>query len=629
MQQQNTNPEASAGVPAAIHVEQLTLGPKITGIGGIVNGPPFHSPPLQGPFPFTIKPTQLLVLAPNAFMSAVAPLVTHKNATGITAAAVSIEAIAAYYQGGDEPEKIKQGIRFAKESMGTIYVLLVGDAANFPVRFWFCRGPQLWYPAPNDAVPIPCDPLGAFIQSDLYYASLYHHSGTYPHLVNGAFDTWDANGNGLYNEAWLGNNIADPANTTGGLNTACNPDNVDGYPDIAVGRIPAANASDVAKYVAKVIAYETRGTPPALSCTFVADQAYGDYGATTSMAAILSEKEATVDLVMIENDGNAPVAPFANIDVNSLGTKAGNSFWLSYLGHGAPTAWGSGLQFSNNQVALTENGKGLPIVFAAGCGTALFMPNVPWSGFSGNVTSTDIDGVTRGPFGVSPDAQPHPSSKCLVVEDSATLKTWGINYPDAAPLPVTTPLPAPINISIPCCANQWLFDAAPGGSIVYIGDHCVSNDSYPSEIQTNLLNAYVGAGQPILGSLYLTALQEYWAGPHSKDATTPGLLDYHGIPRLYLGWMVYFGDPSLRLAPVSTLAAPGLCNQTVTGLRQMIGSGINGPMFTVAAWQREEAQLRQCVAEGYLTEAESQELIQEYLAYVARKQSGTPPKPAP
>jgi hypothetical protein len=259
----------------------------------------------------------------------------------------------------------------------------------------------------------------------------------------------------------------------------------------------------------------------------------------------LNGRNVTIDYLLIENSGAAQ-APFSNATPQQVGTRAGASTWLSYLGHGGPTVWGYNSVFTADDVALTKEATGLPVVFAAGCGTALFMPNVPWDGFSGQVTTIDINGVTRGPFEVNASAT--PGSPGLVITDTATNEKWGLNTPSCNPLPVTTPKPAALNVSIACCAIPWLFDNCPGGAIVYIGDHCVSNDGFPAEIHANLLSAYVAAvGTAVLGDLYLTAQREYWAGPRSKDAATSSLPDYHGIPRLYLGWMVFFGDPSLRI----------------------------------------------------------------------------------
>jgi hypothetical protein len=505
----------------------------------------------------------------------------------MSAIAVSLESITSHFAGVDEPEKVKRAISYAHENLMTQYVMLVGDAANFPVRFWFLHGHYasdikdgITPKYPNGDV-IECHPMGSYIQSDLYYANLYHHAGDYPHLINGVFDTWDANGNGLYNEAWMDNELP-IANPTGGLDTDYNPDNVDGYPDVAVGRIPARNTSDVQKYVAKVIAYETRAAPRNPIFTFVADEPYGVLDTTVSLGAKLAGKMAQVSYLLMENDGAASPAPFSNASPQQIASSAGESAWLSYLGHGGPTVWGAGGVFTASDVAITEDTIGLPVVFAAGCQTTLFMTNTPW----GDETSIDVDGVTRGPFVV--DSSASPGSAGLVITDTATGQKWGNGTPGCNPLPVPTPAPAALNVPNSCCANPWLFDDAPGGGIAYIGDHCVAPDSYPAEIEGYLLDAYVGSTSvaPVLGDLFLSAQRQYWGGAASQIASTKGLGDYHGIPRLYLGWLLFFCDPSLRLPSIPT-ASPTV---SVQGLGQGVviqhpggsetigrGIGLGGP----------------------------------------------------
>ena len=76
--------------------------------------------------------------------------------------------------------------------------------------------------------------------TDHYYANLYWPGGPAAGLSD-----WDANNDGKYNEStWA----QSPATN--------NPDNVDGYPHVAVGRLPAHTAQDVANYVQKVVDYE-------------------------------------------------------------------------------------------------------------------------------------------------------------------------------------------------------------------------------------------------------------------------------------------------------------------------------------------------------------------------------------
>jgi hypothetical protein len=503
----------------------------------------------MNPFAGVTGQKAFLIVAPDQFMPAVQPLVAHKNLTGMPTIAVSISSITSYFQGVDDAEKIKRAIQYAHENLLTQFVMLVGDAANFPVRFWFLHDSGYVPVYPGTSQPISCQPSGMFIQSDLYYASLYHHTGT-PPTIPGAFDTWDANNNGLYNEAWMGNS---PPINPGGLNTASNPDNVDGYPDVAVGRVPARNISDITAYVQKIIAYESGDSQNATATfAFVHDQIYGSLNLTTGMvnSAGLPKSDAAVSFLLIDNGSNAAPPPFSNIASPQIANQAGVSTWLSYVGHGNAQVWGGNGSFQWSDVAPAKNLPALPVVFAAGCQTSLFMTNTPWSN-----KTIDANGVTRGPFIIEPTAKPNVPG--LVMTDQSTGKKWGLNTPGCDPLPVPTPRPNPIqknntdNCANPCWANPWLFDYAPGGAIAYFGDHCVAPDSYPVQIETNLLKAYVSSSNPVLGSLYLTAQQQYWAGPDSNDATNPNLGDYHGIPRLYLGWLVFFGDPSLRLPPLN------------------------------------------------------------------------------
>src|SRR3984885_4837696 len=141
--------------------------------------------PSRDPFLGISGPITLLVLAPENFMPALAPLVQHKIQTGMPALAVSVEDITSSFSGVDSPEQIKRAIQYAYEKLSTKYVMLVGDAQNFPVRYWFSQV-TIYYP--NTNVPIPCDAPGDFVQTDLYYASLYHHTGTYPNMAAGAFE---------------------------------------------------------------------------------------------------------------------------------------------------------------------------------------------------------------------------------------------------------------------------------------------------------------------------------------------------------------------------------------------------------------------------------------------------------
>jgi hypothetical protein len=177
---------------------------------------------------------ELLIIAPEAFIDELLPLLRFKEASGRPTVLVSLTQVYANPQcsGADEAEQVKRCIAFYQASLGIEHVLLVGDVDQFPVRYrwWGLPGQEGW------AV------------SDLYYADLYKHGTT-------TFDDWDANNNGLYSEI----EFTDPGNCAPNCRSI-NNDDIDFIPDVTVGRIPASTGAEVAAYVNKVIAYEMRTT---------------------------------------------------------------------------------------------------------------------------------------------------------------------------------------------------------------------------------------------------------------------------------------------------------------------------------------------------------------------------------
>ncbi len=127
---------------------------------------------------------------------------------------ITTDNIYATQPGRDQPEKIRNFIREAYLNWETSYVLLGGDADVVPVRMTFSgrtAGGQPEYDT------IPCD---------LYYSDLDR--------------TWDANGNNVFGEP---------------------DDSVDMGPEVYVGRAPVSEASEVAIFVDKTIAYAMSVSP--------------------------------------------------------------------------------------------------------------------------------------------------------------------------------------------------------------------------------------------------------------------------------------------------------------------------------------------------------------------------------
>jgi hypothetical protein len=524
------------------------------------------------PFLNVQPPQTLLIIAPDAFMQALQPLVAHKKATGMPAMTVSISSLTGFFPGVDDPEAIKSGIAYAHKNLATRYVMLVGDAHQFPVRFYFMHrltgesALSNWASTTNpDGPTVVVQPYGDWIPSDLYYANLYHHTGIYPTVVTGPFDNWDANGNGLYNEmTWIDNNNP-------------NPDNVDGYPDVTVGRIPAHSVADVTAFVNKVIAYESSTNRGPIPFTFVADEQYDPHNQgtkqqphyvgsdatdfTASVYANSALKRASPTFLLIENTGTGfgflpSDLPWKNASATDVANAANVSIWVSYIGHGGPypgtpasnASWGEWGTFGVNDVKGTASSKTLPVVFAAGCSTGRFVSDLPWNASymdtSGNPAAQQGN---HGPFQVLTTAKPGIDGPVIV--DTSTGKNWGVNCPPpgCSPLPAMLPYPNAYDFDEgdQGFAYPWLIANAPGGAIAYFGEVSVATDIMGAELETYFLTLYGNESSPILGDIYLRAQQQYWGAHQNDNGGQVG--DFHSISRCYLGWITFFGDPSLRL----------------------------------------------------------------------------------
>ncbi len=167
-----------------------------------------------------------LIITPSKFQDALLPLKKHKESTGLLTSIITLEKIYQEYSGRDEAEKVKRCIEEYHRQRFIHYAMLVGDFSTFPVR----------YTVTDRKSEAAMDT--AFYPTDLYYSALYKKDGS--------FDDWDGNRNGYYGELF------------GECHSgAINVDNVSLDPVVAVGRVPASTEEEVARYVDKVISYET------------------------------------------------------------------------------------------------------------------------------------------------------------------------------------------------------------------------------------------------------------------------------------------------------------------------------------------------------------------------------------
>jgi len=189
----------------------------------------------------------LVIISPLKFSTELQRLVNHKNTFGVKTVLKTTELIYQQYPGIDEPEQIKYFIKDALETWGVKYVMLVGGLkSNFYAKPKddINHGSAGWY-LPVRYSNFQWDGAASYnftsgepgYLCDLYYADIYNSTG--------AFDNWDSNGNGIFAE-WSGDLR----------------DELDLYPDVALGRLACRSNKEVKDVVNKIINYEKQPADP-------------------------------------------------------------------------------------------------------------------------------------------------------------------------------------------------------------------------------------------------------------------------------------------------------------------------------------------------------------------------------
>jgi Peptidase family C25 len=466
----------------------------------------------------------LLVVAPTSLTAAVQPLVAHRNATGTLTRMVSLADCLGHFGGSDDAARLRVAIVYASEYLETRYVLLVGDASMIPVRYRYIA----W----DDVPPGPYYRRGTYCPTDLYYANLYsahvfHPDGTVTH---GPWSSWDADGDARYDEQLSG----DPSLE--------NPDQVDGFVDLAVGRLPTSDPTEVSRYVAKLLAFE-RGSARDFDLTVgvIADALYGDtipdVARFSELADLLGPAWPAVEKVWFP--GPPPYVPTppgyrtAAPDETIAATVA-RSAWVAYLGHGGYSEWD--VAGSDRASVATQQATNVPVVVAMGCATgqlANFAPDGPGGyvdvsgvrhlyGFTDNTNTVFADWGDGDPLSDPP------------------VQTWVLAETGA--IDPATPSVYQPTLDRPTVAAQWLHAQESGGAVAYFGEQTVASDSPGAELIGRMMGAAIapgGQGQ-VLGDLWIVACKEYWVAFH---ASPDGIAN----ARIYLSYMTLYGDPCLRL----------------------------------------------------------------------------------
>jgi Peptidase family C25/Kelch motif len=422
------------------------------------------------------RPTVLLIITSDALLDstpAIQTFIRHKADLGVPAYAVSVESMIATETGVDDPEKVKRGIYYAARNLGTRYVLLAGGASQVPVR----RRRVL---SPDDLTW-----AGTNNPSDLYYSDIY--AGPPSDQSVATFETWDANNDGFYDEE----------NWVAGTGLSYNPDEVVGYPDIALGRVPATTAAELAQFLDKVIAFETLSQKPGDGrATYFIDKQYP--GADSLAAQIESSAPSSLNNHFGLGYASTDILPagYSPGSAEDVLVAAQDSDWIFYVGHGSNDYWGAGANFTMNDAAQFYNTGNFPVVGAAACDTGAF-------------------------------------SACVYVAKDASWNTDAVRAPYGGQN---------------CMASSWT--CTDYGGIAYFGETIVTPDNFGTSLLASVMD--LQKSQACLGDIWLQAQQQYWTA--NQNST-----DVLGTPRIYLGVMMLFGDPSLRLPTHSCIVGSSGC----------------------------------------------------------------------
>lgn len=434
---------------------------------------------------------RLLIVAPEAFHAALRDY-RDWRAADMPTALLSLELILKAEDGADEAEKVKRALyRFWRRG-GLRYVLLVGDADVFPVRFMML-----------DRVTKPAFDV-AFYPSDLYYADLAKPDGT--------FEDWNAAKEGVhagyFGEVHGEHHKSPPVNF----------DAIDYRPEIGVGRWPVSTAGEVAALAAKTRAYEegldererllglvvTGGWVDARAAFDAAARAAGWPEPSDEIFRSPEEflQRKSTEKLYYTDDGKQPdpsrIAALAN----------GEALVVAHAGHGSEGGWHGVLGID----ALRQNTdpRRATVLLSAGCGTAVMATQAPYEGYT-DVLGAEHPGTGAGEvFSCEP-----PPPACFQPRHNPT--SFG---------------------------EQSL--RLPGGAVAYFG---CDTGSQPCGL--TLVGAFVeGLASPEarLGDLWRGAVAAYWDRERLADIVPTD--DWYPASIFFQGMkFVLFGDPSLRLSP--------------------------------------------------------------------------------
>jgi hypothetical protein len=261
--------------------------------------------------------------------------------------------------------------------------------------------------------------------------------------------------------------------------------------------------------------------------TFVADKGYGgsqqlcDDIITDSIVRSFPKSSVFEKLYLNCAPNEVVRAPWSRGDFAAIDAATARSWWITYLGHAGPRYWAiyeNDRGYDDGRVGALKSAGFLPIVFTIGCESGRFMSYAPSELYR--------------------DQQRRQHKFAWHGES----RTWGdaatgqrIRAPLIVPQPYAYDFPAHSNRTFACA---WLTHST-GGAVAFFGQTLVCEADKGHDLEKELFLRY-GDGDRILGDLWLNGQRKYWLNNRKSE-------NVFRHPRIFLGIMTMFGDPSLRL----------------------------------------------------------------------------------
>ncbi|MCB1608854.1 MAG: hypothetical protein KDI71_17960 [Xanthomonadales bacterium] len=276
-------------------------------------------PAIEAVNPLAGGPAEMLIVSHPSFIDGLAPLVSARQAEGLTVKVVDVEQVYRNYSFGVvDPVAIDQFIADAERSLGTRYVLLVGgDTYDY-----FNAGNS------NSISFVPTfyrqtNPVIRFAPVDSVYA--------------------DTNNDGLAN--------------------------------VAVGRWPVRTSTELTRVINKTLAYPTAGHQG--SGLLVSDRNSGGVDFADYLNQLGNNLASDWSIARTRLNDYAPgTANVARAEIAAQ-INAGQAL-VSFLGHSSPSTWSQESLLTANQVygGLLSNGSSPTVLWQLGCyGSYFVMPN--------------------------------------------------------------------------------------------------------------------------------------------------------------------------------------------------------------------------------------------------------------